>query len=92
MTPDATVSAADTAAAGVEPAADAVPRLYGTVVQADGPQALMRLDRRATSPTLFRVGDRAGGYRVVEIGERAVTLDGPSGRVVLRLPTPKGER
>jgi hypothetical protein len=85
---DATVAVSDTAAqAGA--ASDAVPKLYGTIVRADGPQALLRLDARVSSPVLYRVGDRAGGYRVAEIGERSVALEGPSGRVVLRIKTPE---
>jgi hypothetical protein len=85
---DAPIAASDTAA---QPGAsgDAVPKLYGTILRADGPQALLRLDARVSSPALYRVGDRAGGYRVAEIGERSVTLEGPSGRVVLRIKTPE---
>jgi hypothetical protein len=63
---------------------DAVPHLYGTMVGAES-TALLRLDASVSEPRLYRVGDRAGGYRVVEIGDRSVTLVGPSGRLVLKL-------
>jgi hypothetical protein len=68
---------------------DAVPHLYGTMLGSAESTALLRLDARVSEPRLFRAGDRAGGYRVVEIADRSVTLMGPSGRVVLRLPRPE---
>ena len=40
---------------------------------------------RVSEPRLYRVGDRAGGYRVAEIADRSVTLIGPGGRIVLEL-------
>ena len=67
---------------------DPVPHLYGTVLGPADATALLRLDTRASEPTIYRVGDRAGGYRVVEIGDRSVTLMGPNGRLVLRLARP----
>jgi hypothetical protein len=70
-------------------AADVVPHLYGTMLGPADSTALLRLDARVNEPRLFRVGDRAGGYRVVGISDRAVTLMGPTGRVVLRLPRPE---
>jgi hypothetical protein len=70
-------------------AGDAVPHLYGTMLGSADSTALMRLDARVNEPRLFRVGDRAGRYRVVGISDRAVTLMGPTGRVVLRLPRPE---
>jgi hypothetical protein len=69
-------------------AADVVPHLYGTMLGPVDATALLRLDGRVSEPRLFRVGDRAGGYRVVEIADRSVTLMGPGGRVVLRLVRP----
>lgn len=75
--------------ATVSTVADAVPHLYGTMLGAADSTALLRLDARVNEPRLFRVGDRAGGYRVVGISDRAVTLMGPTGRVVLRLPRPE---
>jgi hypothetical protein len=69
--------------------ADPVPHLYGTMLGPADSTALLRLDARVNEPRLFRVGDRAGGYRVVGISDRAVTLMGPTGRVVLRLPRPE---
>ena len=70
-------------------ASDAVPHLYGTMLGPLESTALLRLDARVSEPRLFRVGDRAAGYRVVEIADRAVTLMGPNGRVVLRLARPE---
>lgn len=64
---------------------DAVPHLYGTMLGPNESSALLRLDARVAEPRLYRVGDRAGGYRVADIADRSVTLVGPSGRVVLRL-------
>jgi len=66
---------------------DAVPHLYGTMLGVES-TALLRLDAHVSDPRLYRVGDRAGGYRVAEIGDRSVTLVGPGGRVVLRLKQP----
>ena len=74
---------------GASTAADAVPHLYGTMLGPLESTALLRLEAGVSEPRLFRVGDRAGGYRVVEIADRAVTLLGGSGRVVLRLPKPE---
>ena len=67
---------------------DAVPHLYGTMLGPNESTALLRLDANVAEPRLYRVGGRAGGYRVTEIDERSVTLAGSNGRVVLRLPRP----
>jgi hypothetical protein len=64
---------------------DAIPHLYGTMLGPNESTALLRLDARVAEPRLYRVGDRAGGYRVADIADRSVTLVGPRGRVVLRL-------
>lgn len=69
-------------------ASDAVPHLYGTMLGLADATALLRLDAHVSEPRLYRVGDRAGGYRVVEIADRSVTLMGAGGRVVLRLARP----
>ena len=69
-------------------ASDAVPHLYGTMMGPTDMTALLRLDAHVTEPRLYRVGDHAGGYRVVEIADRSVTVVGPGGRVVLRLARP----
>jgi len=73
---------ADSPAPRVE---DGVPRLYGVVHGAAGPQALLRLERARSGATLYREGDRAGGYRVRRIDADHVALDGPRGGLVLRL-------
>ena len=70
-------------------ATDAVPHLYGTMLGPVESTALLRLEASVSEPRLFRVGDRAGGYRVLEIAHRHVTLVGPRGRIVLRLAKPK---
>jgi hypothetical protein len=67
---------------------DAVPHLYGTMHGAES-TALLRLDAGVSEPRIYRVGDRAGGYRVAEIAERSVALIGPGGRVVLKLRAPQ---
>ena len=83
---DDTVSADAMAADGVaERTEDAVPRLYGVVDGVAGPQALLRLERARPGATLYREGDRAGGYRVRRIDADRVALDGPRGGLVLRL-------
>jgi hypothetical protein len=64
---------------------DAVPHLYGTMLGPNESTALLRLDSRIPEPRLYRLGDRAGSYRVADIADRSVTLVGPGGRVVLRL-------
>lgn len=69
-------------------AADAIPHLYGTMLGPTDATALLRLDGHVSEPRLYRVGDRAGGYRVADIADRSVTLMGPGGRVVLRLVRP----
>ena len=74
--------------ATVATANDPVPRLYGTMLGPMESTALLRLDARIAEPRLYRVGDRAGGYRVTEISDRSVALVGASGRLVLRLATP----
>jgi hypothetical protein len=66
-------------------ATDAVPHLYGTMQGPTGATALLRLNTAESEPRLYRVGDRDGGYRVADIGDRSVTLIGRTGRVVLRL-------
>ena len=64
------------------------PVLIGTAVsdKPGGTRALLQLLANDPTPRLYAVGDRAGGYSVVSIDSRAVVLNGPRGRVVLRLP------
>lgn len=64
------------------------PVLVGTAVSERPGETRALLQLLATDPTprLYGVGDRAGGYSVVSIDARAVVLNGPRGRVVLRLP------
>jgi hypothetical protein len=79
----------DTASVAVgdsPPSVDAtVPALYGTIVGPGGPQALLQLDAALPSPRLYGVGDKAGGYTIVAIAPREVTLAGRKGRLVLRM-------
>jgi hypothetical protein len=64
------------------------PELIGTATseKPGETRALLRLLASDASPRLYAVGDRAGGYSVVSIDARSVVLNGPRGRVVLRLP------
>lgn len=65
-----------------------LPRLDGTVIGASGATALIAIDPAAPAAQVYRVGDRAGAWRVVRIGDRSAVLDGPAGRVTLRLARP----
>ena len=67
---------------------EAVPHLFGIVIGPVGATALLRLDRESPDAQIYREGDRGGRYRIVKINERSVILDGPSGRIELRLPRP----
>ncbi len=49
--------------------------------------ALIDADPAIPGAEVYRVGDRIGAARVVEIQETAVILEGPSGRSTLSLPT-----
>ncbi len=69
---------------------DEVPKLYGTVIGPAGPIALLRLDPARPDAQVYREGDRAAGWRVHRINEQSVVLDGPEGRIVLRLIRPEG--
>jgi hypothetical protein len=83
MIPDtAAVSSGDTPPAATD---GGIPALYGTIVGPAGTQALLQLDAASPGPRLYGVGDKAGGYRIVAIAPREVTLAGPKGRVVLRM-------
>ncbi len=64
------------------------PVLIGTAVseRPGETRALLQLLESDPTPRLYGVGDRAGGFTVVSIDARAVVLNGPRGRVVLRLP------
>ena len=64
------------------------PVLIGTAVseRPGETRALLQLLASDPTPRLYGVGDRAGGFSVVSIDARAVVLNGPRGRVILRLP------
>ena len=64
---------------------EAVPRLFGIVIGPAGASALMRLDPSNPEAQIYREGDSAGRYRVLKINEQSVLLQGPSGRIELRL-------
>lgn len=66
------------------PSAERVPALHGTLVDSRGSTALLLLDA-ARGARAYRVGEGDAGWRVLEIAPRAVTLDGPGGRLTLRL-------
>jgi hypothetical protein len=64
------------------------PVLHGTVVsdQPERAKVLLQLDPTDASPRLYGIGEGARGYTVLSIEPRSVTLRGPRGRVVIRLP------
>jgi hypothetical protein len=68
--------------------AERVPRLYGVVLGPAGATALLRLDPTVPDAQIYREGDKAGRYKVVKINEKSVILDGPTGRIELRLIIP----
>lgn len=71
---------------GVDGAAAAlVPTLFGTMVGPGGDMALMRLDAANPAARLYLAGERGGAYVVRRILDDRVILDGPSGRIELRL-------
>ena len=81
-------SAPDDNSESMAPSGGFSPVLIGTAVSERPGETRALLQLLATDPTprLYGVGDRAGGYSVVSIDARAVVLNGPRGRVVLRLP------
>lgn len=79
---DTLTATPDAPAAASEPV---VPRLFGTMVGAAGSSALLRLDAAQSAARLYMVGERGGAYTVRRILDDVVILDGPSGRVELRL-------
>lgn len=64
------------------------PELIGTATseKPGETRALLRLLANDATPRLYAVGDQAGGYSIISIDARSVVLNGPRGRVVLRLP------
>lgn len=62
-----------------------IPRLYGTLVGGATSSALLRLDAASASARLYMEGEKGGAYTVRRIFEDRVILDGPSGRIELRL-------
>lgn len=65
-----------------------VPALFGTVIGADGPRALLRLDARVPGAQLYAEGAQAGGWRVQRVEADRVTLVGRGRTVTLRMPRP----
>lgn len=63
------------------------PLLFGTMVRPTGSFALVQFSMTDAAPRLVRAGDRTGDWRVESIAPREVVVTGPSGRLVLRLPT-----
>jgi hypothetical protein len=90
--PDEPVVAEEPAANVAEPISEEarVPRLFGIVVGPGGATALLRLDPANPEAQVYREGDTGGRYRVVQINEKSVIVEGPSGRIELRLPRPEG--
>lgn len=63
-----------------------VPALFGTVIGADGPRALLRLDPRVPGAQLYAEGAQAGGWRVQRVEADRVTLVGRGRTLTLRMP------
>ncbi len=70
---------------GIAAATPEVPRLFGTLVAPGGNSALLRLDAAQSMARLYMEGERGGAYTVRRILDDRVILDGPSGRIELRL-------
>ncbi len=67
-------------------------RLSGVVIAPDDTTAVIDANPRTPGAELYHVGDTIGAYKVRAITDRAVVLDGPDGRYVLRLQLPKGSK
>jgi hypothetical protein len=63
-----------------------VPALFGTVIGADGPRALLRLDARIPGAQLYAEGAQAGGWRVQRVEADRVTLVSRGRTLTLRMP------
>ena len=71
--------------AGIAASVPDVPRLFGTMVGNEESAALLRLDAAQSVARLYKEGESGGAYRVRRILDDRVILDGPSGRIELRL-------
>lgn len=63
------------------------PRLFGVAVGPMGAVALIDADPTIPGAEVYRPGDAVGNARLAAIEETAVILEGPSGRIRLRLPS-----
>jgi hypothetical protein len=68
-----------------DPTADPVPALYGTVIGEGPRRALLRLSARDIAPRLLAVGERQGGWQVVQIDSARVVLRSSMGTRTVRL-------
>jgi hypothetical protein len=64
-------------------------RLSGIILTPEDTSALIDANPRVPGAEMYRVGDPIGTYRVRAIAETTVVLDGPRGRLELRLRTPR---
>jgi hypothetical protein len=64
-------------------------RLFGTVTGGE-PSALIDADPGVPGAEVYRPGDRLLGRRLTDISDSSVVLEGPSGRLVLRLERTRG--
>jgi hypothetical protein len=92
-TPPGTGAADPEAALPFDPAyTGESPTLLGTVLDALGDRALILIPQVDSTARFYRVGERAGPFRVRRIEAGRVVLDGPAGRVVLDLLKPNEAR
>ncbi len=61
------------------------PRLFGIIAQDGARRALLQLPGADSTPRLFAIGERQGGYRVVSIGTDRVVLASAAGSRTVRL-------
>ena len=66
------------------------PRLFGTVVGPAEASALIDADPAVPGAEVYRLGDRLLGRRLTDISDSNVVLEGPVGRLVLRLERARG--
>jgi hypothetical protein len=77
----ATAAATAPASTITEPAV----QLFGIAITPSGAQALIEANPRIPGAEVYRVGDRVGDYRLIQLSDSAAILESVKGRLVLRL-------